>query len=65
MKGLELDHIKPACPPWVPRLRDPSSRIAEYRRQLAVGNLQVLCKNCNSLKGCNELEPVGGWAVTG
>ncbi len=33
------------------RRYDHSWRMSFYRRQLAVGNLQVLCVRCNSAKG--------------
>jgi hypothetical protein len=34
--------------------KDTSSRISFYRRQLAEGNLQVLCAKCNSRKSITD-----------
>lgn len=34
---------------------DPSWRMSFYRKQHATGNLQLLCRTCNAVKGDNFL----------
>ena len=47
-EDLQFDHITPTG--WVPSMYSWSSRIVEYRRAHAAGNLQLLCDSCHSTK---------------
>jgi len=50
---LEFDCIK-ACGDRHHRI-DSSARICFYRAQHRAGNLQILCKKCNTVKSASEL----------
>lgn len=49
-RHLELDCIKPRGHGHHGAI-DQSRRVSFYRKELRIGNLQVLCKSCNSKKG--------------
>ena len=52
LRRLELDHIKPIY--WTPRRLSSCQRIAWYRAAITAGNLQVLCRDCNSKKNVRD-----------
>lgn len=45
---LQFDHIQPIG--WVPSMYSWSQRMAEYKRALKAGNLQLLCDSCHGQK---------------
>lgn len=49
LSTLEFDHLQPRD--WEPRKVEWSARISRYRREIAEGKIQLLCKSCNSRKG--------------
>ena len=51
---LQFDHIQAID--WVPSRYSWSSRIAEYRRAYAAGNLQLLCDSCHAVKTRSQPE---------
>jgi len=51
---LQFDHIEAID--WEPSRKSWSSRIAEYRRAYAQGNLQLLCDSCHAVKTRNQPE---------
>ena len=51
---LQFDHIEAID--WVPSRYSWSSRIAEYRRAHAAGNLQLLCDSCHAVKTRSQPE---------
>ena len=55
---LEFDCIKPQG--QAHHAFEWSHRISFYRRQAALGNIQVLCSKCNSRKGDEDMELVFG-----
>ena len=46
---LEFDHLEPRD--YESRKLEWSHRISIYRREIAEGKIQLLCKPCNSRKG--------------
>lgn len=47
-KNLEFDHVVPID--WTPSAKSQSQRAAEYKREFAKGNLQILCSKCHGKK---------------
>lgn len=47
-KHLEFDHVVPID--WTPSAKSQSQRAAEYKREFAKGNLQILCSKCHGKK---------------
>jgi hypothetical protein len=53
---LTFDHINPVFKEFDSEKHNQATRMAEYARQAAAGNLQVLCGKHNSMKKDREME---------
>jgi 5-methylcytosine-specific restriction endonuclease McrA len=53
-EDLEIDHIDASKKEKPTHVMSSRGRIGEYKRQIAIGNAQVLCGRCNSKKGDRE-----------
>ena len=60
---LEFDCIRPTGDRH--HRMDTSARVSFYRRQAALGNLQVLCQRCNAIKSDDDMDRVFGALFVG
>jgi 5-methylcytosine-specific restriction endonuclease McrA len=58
--GLEFDCITPTG--HAHHRLSTDQRATFYRRQMAVGNLQLLCADCHQAKSAHEQGPLGATA---
>jgi 5-methylcytosine-specific restriction endonuclease McrA len=54
-RNLEFDHIKAEDRTWSARKHSRWSRMVKYEREHRQGLIQLLCENCNKLKGLGLL----------